>query len=75
MYLSAGMLMGLAGKTELAEEMDSPDPDDKHYMKRKADLADRLYRMYDKIEDVELMQRRQYNEIRNDLFFCFRIKD
>lgn len=51
------------------------DPDDKHYMKRKADLADRLYRMYDKIEDVELMQRRQYNEIRNDLFFCFRIKD
>ena len=47
LYLSAGMLIGLAGKTELAEEMDSLDPDDKHYMKRKADLADRLYRMYD----------------------------
>ena len=40
-------------KLKLAEEIDSLDPDDRHYMKRKADLDDRLYRMYDKIEDVE----------------------
>ena len=35
------------------EEIDSLDPDDKHYIKRKADLDDRLYKMYDKIEDTE----------------------
>lgn len=43
-----------AVKLKLAEEIDSLDPDDRHYMKRKADLDDRLYRMYDKIEDVEI---------------------
>lgn len=42
-----------AVKLRLAEEIDSLDPDDRHYIKRKADLDDRLYRMYDKIEDVE----------------------
>lgn len=42
-----------AVKLKLAEEIDSLDPDDRHYIKRKADLNDRLYRMYDKIEDVE----------------------
>ena len=40
-------------KTRLMEEIDSLDPDDKHYIKRKADLDDRLYKMYDKIEDTE----------------------
>ena len=35
------------------EEIDSMDPDDRHYYKRKADLDDRLYKMYDKIEDTE----------------------
>ena len=40
-------------KSKLAEEIDSLDPDDKHYIKRKADLDDRLYKMYDKIEDIE----------------------
>ena len=45
-----------AVKSKLAEEIDSLDPDDKHYIKRKADLDDRLYRMYDKIEDVESKQ-------------------
>ena len=35
------------------EEIDSLDPDDRHYIKRKADLDDRLYRMYDKIEEEE----------------------
>ncbi len=42
-----------AVKLKLAEEIDSLDPDDKHYIKRKADLDDRLYHMYDKIEAVE----------------------
>ncbi len=27
--------------------------DDRHYIKRKADLDDRLYKMYDKIEEIE----------------------
>ena len=40
-------------KSKLAEEIDSLDPDDRHYVRRKADLDDRLYRMYDKIEDTE----------------------
>ena len=40
-------------KSKLMEEIDSLDPDDKHYIKRKADLDDRLYKMYDKIEDTE----------------------
>ena len=40
-------------KVRLMEEIDSLDPDDKHYIKRKADLDDRLYKMYDKIEDTE----------------------
>ena len=35
------------------DEIDSLDPDDKRYIKRKADLDDRLYKMYDKIEDTE----------------------
>ena len=42
-----------AVKLKLAEEINSLDPDERHYIKRKADLDDRLYRMYDKIEDVE----------------------
>ena len=40
-------------KSKLMEEIDSLDPDDKHYYKRKAGLDDRLYKMYDKIEDTE----------------------
>lgn len=40
-------------KARLMEEIDSLDPDDKHYYKRKTDLDDRLYKMYDKIEDTE----------------------
>lgn len=40
-------------KSKLAEEIDSLAPDDRHYVRRKADLDDRLYRMYDKIEDTE----------------------
>ena len=37
----------------MIDEIDTLDPDDKHYIKRKADLDDRLYKMYDKIEDTE----------------------
>jgi hypothetical protein len=40
-------------KSKLIDEIDSLDPDDKHYIKRKSDLDDRLYKMYDKIEDAE----------------------
>ncbi|MCD8382998.1 MAG: recombinase family protein [Clostridiales bacterium] len=40
-------------KAKLMEEIDSLDPDDRHYIRRKADLDDRLYRMYDKIEELE----------------------
>ncbi len=40
-------------KSRLIEEIDTLDPDDKHYIKRKADFDDRLYKMYDKIEDTE----------------------
>ncbi len=40
-------------KSKLMEEIDSLDPDDRHYIKRKADLDDRLYKMYDRIEEIE----------------------
>ena len=40
-------------KSKLMEEIDGLDPDDRHYIKRKADLDDRLYKMYDKIEEIE----------------------
>ena len=42
-----------AVKSKLMEEIDSLDPDDKHYVKRKSDLDARLYKMYDKIEGIE----------------------
>lgn len=42
-----------AVKSKLAEEIDSLDPNDKHYIRRKADLDERIYRMYDKIEEAE----------------------
>ena len=40
-------------KFKLIEEIDNLDVDDKHYKRRKTDLDDRLYRMYDKIEELE----------------------
>ena len=40
-------------KSKLIEEIDSLDPDDRHYGRRKSDLDDRLYGMYDKIEELE----------------------
>ena len=40
-------------KSKLMEEIDNLNPDDRHYIRRKSDLDDRLYRMYDKIEEME----------------------
>ena len=40
-------------KARLLDEIDSLDPDDKHYARRKTDLDERLYKMYDKIDDTE----------------------
>ena len=40
-------------KSKLIEGIDSLDPDDRHYSKRKADLDNRLYSVYDKIDDSE----------------------
>ena len=40
-------------KSKLMDEIDTLDPDDRHYIIQKSDLDERLYRMYDKIEDAE----------------------
>lgn len=40
-------------KSKLMEEIDNLNPDDRHYIRRKSDLDNRLYRMYDKIEELE----------------------
>ena len=42
-----------AMKRKTLEEIEQLDPDERHYNRRKADLDDRLYRMYDKIDDQE----------------------
>ncbi|MDO4961456.1 MAG: recombinase family protein [Eubacteriales bacterium] len=40
-------------KKKTLEEIEQLDPDDRHYKRKKGDLDDRLYRMYDKIDDLE----------------------
>lgn len=40
-------------KSKLMDEIDTLDPDERHYIIRKSDLDERLYRMYDKIEEAE----------------------
>ena len=40
-------------KSKLMDEIDNLDPDDRHYIMRKSDLDERLYKMYDKIEGTE----------------------
>ena len=40
-------------KSKITEEIDALDPDERHYIIRKSDLDERLYRMYDKIEEAE----------------------
>ena len=42
-----------ATKSRLMDEIDNLDPDDRHFVSRKSDLDDRLYKMYDKIENAE----------------------
>ena len=51
--LEQQLRQALGRKKKLMEEIDALDPDDRHYTARKADLDERLYKMYDKIEDVE----------------------
>ena len=40
-------------KEKILEEIDMQDPDDRHYIRKKSDLDNRLYKAYDKIEDLE----------------------
>ena len=40
-------------KSKIMEEIDTLDPDDRHYIIRKSDLDEQLYKMYDKIEEAE----------------------
>lgn len=40
-------------KFSMMEQLDSLDPDDRHFLRQKADLDERIYKMYDKIEDTE----------------------
>lgn len=40
-------------KSKIMEEIDTLDPDERHYIIRKSDLDEWLYRMYDKIEEAE----------------------
>jgi len=40
-------------KFKLIDEIDNLDVEDKHYKRRKNDLDDSLYRMYDTIEELE----------------------
>ena len=42
-----------AVKRKTLEEIEALDPDARHYKRLKTDLDDRLYRMYDKIDDKE----------------------
>ncbi len=51
--LEQQLRQALGRKKKLMEEIDALDPDDRYYTARKADLDERLYKMYDKIEDVE----------------------
>ena len=42
-------------KEDIIRDMDSLDFDDKHYSRRKKDLEERIYRIYDKIDEMEDM--------------------
>ena len=43
----------LSLKSRLIEESDSLDPDDKHFDSMRSDLSDRIYALYDKIDEIE----------------------
>ena len=40
-------------KSNILNEIDNLDPEDQHYIQKKRDLDDRLYKMYDRIEEYE----------------------
>lgn len=40
-------------KSKLIEESDALDPEDKHFERIKNDLSDRIYKLYDKIDEIE----------------------
>ena len=40
-------------KSKLIEESDALDPEDKHFERMKNDLSDRIYKLYDKIDEIE----------------------
>ena len=40
-------------KNKLLEEIDDLDPEDKHFERMKTDLSDRVYALYDKIDETE----------------------
>lgn len=42
-----------SNRESILRDLDSLDYDDKHYQRRKSDLEERLYKTYDKIDDVE----------------------
>ena len=42
-----------ANRDSIMADLDSIDYEDKHYRRRKADLEERLYKTYDKIEEME----------------------
>lgn len=42
-----------SNKDIILTDLDALDYDDKHYQRRKSDLEDRLYKTYDKIEEME----------------------
>lgn len=52
-HLEKQLRQQYAVKDKLMEEIDQLDPDDRHYQHRKSDLDNRLYKMYDKIDDTE----------------------
>ena len=43
----------LSLKSRLIEESDSLDPDDKHFESVRSDLSERIYALYDKIDEIE----------------------
>ncbi len=47
------MTLCYSNKDAIMSDLDSLDYDDKHYKRRKADLDDRLYRNYDKMDEME----------------------
>lgn len=58
-------------KNKLLDEIDSLDPEDKHFGRIKSDLSDRIYALYDKIDEVEdslmIARKRRLQSTRQNL--------